>query len=100
MKKLVYFIPAAAAFIFYGAAGMLAGFGAIHPVAWILVALLFAAAVIMAKGKWWGCFFGVAAGVILIFMGMRDTGQIVKEWPIGLILCIGCLAFGWGCRGE
>ena len=82
MKKLVYFIPAAAAFIFYGAAGMLAGFGAIHPVAWILVALLFAAA------------------VILIFMGMRDTGQIVKEWPIGLILCIGCLAFGWGCRGE
>ena len=32
--------------------------------------------------------FGIVTGVILIYMGMQETGQIIKEWPIGIIFCL------------
>ena len=60
----------------------------INPVVWLFVALLFVSGFLMIKDKWWGCMFGIVTGVILIYMGMQETGQIIKEWPIGIIFCL------------
>jgi hypothetical protein len=59
----------------------------IHPFVLVAIGSLVAAGFLMSKDKWWGCFGGVAVGIFLIYMGLQETGQIIKEWPLGIILC-------------
>ncbi len=88
MKKLVYFIPAIIATVFYLFLSFVSGFGAIHWGAWVCVASLFLSGVLMSSHKWWGCLFGVVVGGILIYMGTQYTGQIINEMPIGIIVSV------------
>jgi hypothetical protein len=59
----------------------------IHPFVLIAIGSMVAAGLLMSKGKWWGCFGGIAVGIFLIYMGLQETGQIIKEWPLGMLLC-------------
>ncbi|WP_302925660.1 hypothetical protein [Holdemania filiformis] len=98
MAKLFYFIPAGLAglfYVFFG--GVLGDFGAINPLAWVCTALLAAGAVLMARKIALGCLFGIAVGALLIGMGLRETGQIVKEWPAGMLLIAYSCGSGWLC---
>ncbi len=89
MKKCIYNIPAIIALLFYAALAITSGFGSINPAAWFFVALLFVAAVLLSKNKWWGALFGVIVGLILIRMSFQYTGQLIDiESPLGIALCL------------
>ncbi len=94
MKKLAYFLPAMTALLFYLFISLAGAFSAIHPAAWGCVALLFVAGILLAKGRWQGALVGLAMGALLILMGMQETGQIIKEWPLGILVCIYYLICG------
>lgn len=49
MKKVIYFAPAIFGLVFYSLLTVFSGFGAIHPVVWLCIAMLFFSAVLMAR---------------------------------------------------
>lgn len=88
MKKILYFLPfvlGAALYIFLGIAS---SFGSINPLVWIALAMLLISGLLMKDNKWWGCILGIPIGILLIYMGNQETGQIIKETPFGIIMCI------------
>ena len=88
MKKILYFFPFVLGCALYVFLGIVSTFGSINPFVWIALVMLFVAGLLMKDNKWWGCFFGIAIGILLIYMGSRETGQIIKETPFGIIICI------------
>ena len=88
MKKTLYFLPAVLGSVIYIFLGIVSSFATINPFVWLSLILLFISGLLMNKNKWWGCIFGILIGVLLIYMGSRETGQIIKETPFGIIMCI------------
>lgn len=89
MKKVIYFTPAIFGLVFYCLLAVFSGFGAIHPVVWLCIAMLFVSAVLMAKMKWFGCIPGIVVGAILIWMSFQSTGQVIDiEMPLGIMLIL------------
>lgn len=89
MKKVLYFVPAIFGIVFYCLLAVFSGFGAIHPAVWLCIAMLFVAAIFLAKGKWLGCLPGVVVGMLLIWMSFQATGQVIDiERPLGISLIL------------
>ena len=88
MKKILYFLPFFLGVIIYLFLGIVSSFGSINPFVWLALAMLFIAGLLMKDNKWWGCVLGIAIGILLIYMGNQETGQIIKETPFGIIMCI------------
>ena len=88
MKKTLYFLPAVLGCVIYIFLGIVSSFATINPFVWLSLILLFISGLLMNKNKWWGCVFGILIGVLLIYMGSRETGQIIKETPFGFLICI------------
>lgn len=89
MKKCIYYIPAVIALLFYAFLAIASGFGSVNLVVWLFVALLFAAAVLLSKNKWWGALFGVVVGFVLIWMSFQYSGQAIDiERPLGIAICL------------
>lgn len=89
MKKVLYFVPAIFGLVFYSLLAVFSGFGAIHPVVWLCIAMLFLSAVLMARKKWFGCIPGILVGILLIWMSFRSTGQVIDiEMPLGIALIL------------
>ncbi len=85
MKKILYFIPAIVACLFYGPFMLI---GSVELIGYIFCALWIVSSLILFKGKWWGCLPGIIAGIWLAFLDLQATGQIVRQWPIGIVFCI------------
>ena len=94
---IMYFIPAAIMVICNLIAVEAMGFSAVHPVAWLITVLLGASALMMYQNRWWGCLLGVAVGFVFVYMGTRETGQIINESPIGVLICVYYLICGIIC---
>ena len=89
MKKVIYFTPAIFGLMFYSLLAVFSGFGAIHPVVWLCIAMLFVSAVLLAQKKWFGCIPGILVGAILILMSYQSTGQVIDiEMPLGIALIL------------
>lgn len=89
MKKVIYFAPAIFGLVVYSLLTVFSGFGAIHPVVWLCIAMLFVSAVLLANKKWLGCIPGILVGVILIWMSFQSTGQVIEiEMPLGVALIL------------
>lgn len=89
MKKVIYFAPAIFGLVFYSLLTVFSGFGAIHLVVWLCIAMLFFSAVLMARKKWFGCIPGILVGAILIWMSFQSTGQVIDiEMPLGIVLIL------------
>lgn len=88
MRKILYFLPVILGFILYIFLGLASSFDSINPFVWIALGLLLISGLLMNKKKWWGCFLGILIGILLIYMGSRKTGQIIKETPLGITICI------------
>ena len=89
MKKVVFFVPAIFGLVFYSLLAFFSGFGAIHPVAWLCVAMLFVSAVLMGENKWLGCIPGGVVGILLIWMSFQYNGQIIEiERPLGIAILV------------
>ena len=87
MKKIIYFLPAIPFTILLVYFLFLTSID-ITPVVWMIDILLILSGMLLCKNRWWGCFFGVVVGGILIYMGLQETGQIFKEYLIGFPLMI------------
>ena len=87
MKKLLFYIPAILFSLFYGAAA-LNGLRAVSPIVAVWLALWFASGFILNKGSAWGCLLGALPAIHLIYMGTQETGQIISETPIGVVLLL------------
>ncbi len=87
MRKILYFLPAIpfTFLLVYFAFGTSIE---TTPVVWIIDILLILSGLLLCKNKWWGCFFGVVVGLILVYMGLQETGQIFKEYIIGIPLIV------------
>ena len=88
MIKILYFLPFVLGCIFYIFLGIASSFASIQPFVWIGLTILFISGLIMKNNKWWGCILGIAISILLIYMGTQETGQIIKETPFGIIMCI------------
>ena len=87
MKKILYFLPVILGCILYIFLGIASSFGSINPFVWIALGLLLISGLLMIRNKWWGSFLGIAIGILLIYIGNQETGQIIKETPFGIIMC-------------
>lgn len=87
MKKTIFFIPAIIFSLLYGWLAF-GGAGAIHPIviAWLL--LFWSAGILLSKTIFWGGFLGVIPAIAFIYMGTQETGQIISETPIGIVLLL------------
>lgn len=87
MKKILFFIPAIVFTIFYGLLG-LGGIGAIHPIVILWLALFWISGILLSKTLFWGGLLGVIPAACFIYMGTQETGQIIKETPIGIVVLL------------
>ena len=88
MKKMLYFLPFVLGCILYVFLGIVSSFSSINPFVWLALVMLLVSGTLMNKNKWWGCLGGIIIGLLLIYMGNQETGQIIKETPFGIIMCI------------
>ena len=87
MKKFLYIMPAVLICMLYALLAALAGgIGGFQPIAFVYIVLPILAGIFLRKGKWWGCFFGIAMGALLIYNGMTAQPQIMVGFVAGLIL--------------
>jgi hypothetical protein len=49
---------------------------------------ILAGGILLSKGKFWGGFIGLLPGIHFIYMGTQDTGQIVNETPMGIVVLV------------
>ena len=88
MKKILYFLPFVLGCTLYVFLGIASSFGSINPMVWVALTNLFIAGILMKNNKWWGSILGIAIGILLIYMGNQETGQVFSETPLGIIMCI------------
>jgi len=94
MKKLMFFIPAIPITILW----LWFSIGnsvEVTLVAWIIDVLFILSGILMCINKWWGCLFGVISGIILVCMGLQETGQIFKEYLLGFPLIVYYIICGY-----
>ena len=94
MLKIMYFIPFILGCLLYGLVIAIGGLNGIDPFVWIVLFILFVSGMLLKRNKSWGAILGILIGIVLIYMGTKETGQIVSETPIGIIMSIYYLACG------
>lgn len=95
VRKGLYFVPGIFGLVFYCLLAAFGGFGAIHPGAWLCIAMLFVSAALLVRKKWFGCIPGILVGVVLVRMSFRHSGQVIDiERPLGIGLILFCILCG------
>ena len=101
MKKFLYIMPAVLICMLYALLATLAGgIGGFQPIAFVYIVLPILAGIFLRKGKWWGSFFGIAMGVLLIYNGMTAQPQIMVGFVAGLILTAYYIVVGLTCAAS
>ena len=101
MKKFLYIMPAVLVCMLYALlATLVGGIGDFGRIAYIYLSLPILAGVLMRKGKWWGCLFGVAMGGMLAYNGMTAQPQVFTGFVIGLVLAAYYAAMGLVCAAA
>lgn len=85
MKKIIFYIPAIIFSIFYGAL-TISDIGAISAIVAVWLALFFVSGVLLNKNIYWGSLLGALPAIHLIYMGTQETGQIISETAIGIVV--------------
>lgn len=86
--KILYFIPTIIFTLFYGFVIYIAGIGSVFPIVACWLASLWMAGILLIKDIWWGGLLGCIPALCFIYMGTQDTGQIINETPIGIVLLV------------
>jgi len=84
VKKILYYLPFILCLIFYGFI-VLTDFESLQPEFLIIIVLPLIAGLLLSNNKWFGSIIGLTLGVILIYMGSKETGQIINESIFGFI---------------
>ena len=99
MKKIIFYIPAIIFAIIYGVIAI-SNIGAISSIVIIWLALFFVSGFILNKNVFWGSLLGTLPAIHLIYMGTQETGQIVNEIPIGIVILIFYIICGYFVYGN
>ena len=97
MRKIVFYVPAIIYAILYGVVAI-SNIGTISPYVIVWLALFFISGLILNKNVFWGSLLGALPAIHLIYMGTQETGQIINEMPIGIVVLIfyiicGCFVY-------
>lgn len=87
MKKIVFYIPAMIFTVLYGLAAI-SDIGAVSSFVIVWLLLFLVAGIFLSKGKFWGGILGALPAIHLIYMGTQETGQVINEMPIGIVVLI------------
>ena len=87
MEKVLFYMPFILFGMLYGLVAI-SNIGPISPIAIVWLVLFFTSGFILSKNLYWGCLLGILPAISLIYMGTRDTGQIINEMPIGIVVVI------------
>lgn len=95
MKKVTIYVPA---IIFtVGIVALNIILKTFSPLWYVWAILLWAGGSLMSKEKYWGCVFGLAPAIHLMYMSTQYTGQVINiEFPLGIITAGYMLACGFG----
>lgn len=97
MKKFLYIMPAVLICMLYALLAALAGgIGGFQPIAFAYILLPVAAGILLRRNKWWGCFFGIAMGGILLYTGRN----MMIAFVAGLVLAAYYIAMGIVCAAS
>jgi hypothetical protein len=97
MKKFLYIMPAVLICMLYALLAALAGgIGGFQPIAFAYILLPVAAGILLRRNKWWGCFFGIAMGGILLYTGRN----MMIAFVAGLVLAAYYIAMGLVCAAS
>ena len=97
MKKFLYIMPAVLICMLYALLAALAGgIGGFQPIAFAYILLPVAAGILLRRNKWWGCFFGIAMGGILLYTGRN----MMIAFAAGLVLAAYYIAMGIVCAAS
>ena len=97
MKKYLYIMPAVLILMLYVLLAALAGgISGFQPIAFVYMLLPVAAGVLLRKDKWWGCFFGIGLGAVLL---LKSKGMMVA-FIAGLILVAYYIVMGLVCAAS
>lgn len=87
MKKAAYFIPAIVFTIMYGLVALAGGINSISPVVAVCGGFIMDFGYLVEKRYMvGGGLLGIIQGACFIYMGTQETGQIIKETTIGVII--------------
>lgn len=87
MKTIPFYIPAIIFAIFLNWSVISFGIS-FSPVIFVWLVLFLVGGVLLSKRQFWGGLFGLLPGIHLIYMGTQETGQIVNEISIGIIVLV------------
>ena len=94
MKKYLYIMPAVLICMLYALLAALAGgIGGFQPIAFAYIILPILAGVFLWQDKWWGCFFGIAMGGLLLWSGRN----MMVAFIAGLVLAAYYIVMGLVC---
>ncbi|MFL2062040.1 hypothetical protein ACEN4K_11650 [Marinilactibacillus psychrotolerans] len=94
MKKIIFYVPAIVFTILYGVVAI-TNIGAISPIVVVWLALFFISGFILNKNISWGSLLGALPAIHIIYMGTQETGQIINEMTIGIVLLIFYITCGY-----
>lgn len=78
MKRFLYIMPAILILMLYALLTALAGgISGFQSIAVVNMGLPVVAGVLLRKGKWWGCFFGIALGALLLFNSAAKAAVVI-----------------------
>ena len=78
MKRFLYIMPAILILMLYALLTALAGgISGFQSIAVVNMGLPVVAGVILRKGKWWGCLFGIAMGALLLFNSAAKAAVVI-----------------------
>ena len=87
MRKIVFYIPAMIFTVLYGLAAI-SDIGAVSPFVIVWLLLFLVAGIFLSKGKFFGGLLGALPAIQLMYMGTQETGQVINEIPIGIVILI------------
>ena len=101
MKKFLYIMPAVLICMLYALLAALAGgVAGFQPIAFVYILCPIAAGVLLRKGKWWGCLFGLLMGALMAYNGFTAEPQVFAGFVAGLILAAYYAAMGLVCAAS
>ena len=102
MKKFLYIMPAVLILMLYTLLAALAGgISGFQPIAFAYMGLPIVSGILLRKNKWWGSLFGIAMGVLLLYMGSQANGQTIDiERPMGIGFLVYYAAMGLVCAAS
>lgn len=87
MYKIAFFIPAIIFTLFYGCVA-LGGIVGIHPIVFAWLLLFWITGILLSKTIFGGGLLGVIPAANFVYIGTQETGQIINEAPIGIVVLL------------